>query len=72
MYTQKEHIVCCFRMKCSEYICEVHLVQCAILSPCFLDLLLEENLEDDLSIAVDRVLKTSTIIALLSMSLGLL
>ena len=50
-------------MECSEYICEVQLVQCVIQSPYFLvDFCL-----DDLSFAVSGLLKSTTIIVLLSM-----
>ena len=36
MCTWEECAFCSFRMKCSEYISKVHLVQCVIQSPCFL------------------------------------
>ena len=36
MCTWKECLFCCFRMECSECICEIHLLQCVIQSHCFL------------------------------------
>ena len=35
MYTGEESIFCCFRMKCSKYICQVNLIQCVIQDHCF-------------------------------------
>ena len=34
--TWGECVFCCFRIKCSEYICWIHLFQCLIQSLCFL------------------------------------
>ena len=61
--TQEEFVFCCFRMEYSEYICEVHLVSesfKALVSLLIFCL-------DYLSIAVSGMLKSPTIIVLLSM-----
>ena len=63
MWTQKEYVVSCFRMACSEQVCEVHLIQWFNQSSCFLgDLLLRCSI-----IVVSVELEISTIIVFLSM-----
>ena len=59
MCTWKECVLCCFRMECSEYTCEAHLVLCVIQIHCLIFCL------DGLSIDVSGVLKSPTIIVLL-------